>query len=115
MPIYEYRCSDCSHEFEIMQSVHSRTLRKCPECAGKLEKLISRTSFQLKGGGWFDQGYGDGKGGKAAKEAKGGTGAKGGEGAKATKKTEASGSSSTERSGAGSSKPAAKKKAANGD
>lgn len=34
--------------------------RKCPECGGRLEKLLSRTSFQLKGGGWFEHGYGSG-------------------------------------------------------
>jgi putative FmdB family regulatory protein len=64
MPIYEYRCSICNHQFESLQKVGARALQKCPECSGKLEKLVSRTSFQLKGGGWFDQGYGS-KGGGA--------------------------------------------------
>ena len=63
MPIYEYRCSICNHQFESLQKVGARALQKCPECSGKLEKLISRTSFQLKGGGWFDQGYGAKSGG----------------------------------------------------
>ena len=52
MPIYEYRCKDCSHEFETIQKVGARALRKCPECEGRLDKLISKASFQLKGGGW---------------------------------------------------------------
>lgn len=72
MPIYEYRCSICNHQFESLQKVGARALRKCPECSGKLEKLVSRTSFQLKGGGWFDQGYGSKSGGAkpgAAKKA----------------------------------------------
>ena len=64
MPIYEYRCSICNHQFESLQKVGARALRKCPECSGKLEKLVSRTSFQLKGGGWFDQGYGSKSGGR---------------------------------------------------
>jgi putative FmdB family regulatory protein len=59
MPIYEYRCRECGHQFETIQRVGARALRKCPECSGRLEKLISRTSFQLKGGGWYAQGYSD--------------------------------------------------------
>lgn len=66
MPIYEYRCSSCGHEFETIQKVGARPLRKCPECTGSLKKLVSRTAFQLKGGGWFAQDYG-GKAGKAGK------------------------------------------------
>ncbi len=58
MPIYEYRCRACGHEFERMQKVDARPPRGCPQCAGKVEKLISRTSFQLKGGGWFASDYG---------------------------------------------------------
>lgn len=69
MPIYEYRCSICNHEFESLQRVGARALTKCPECSGKLEKLISRTSFHLKGGGWFEQGYGTKSGGAKPKEA----------------------------------------------
>jgi putative FmdB family regulatory protein len=59
MPIYEYRCRRCSHDFETMQRVGARPLRKCPQCTGSLDKLLSRTAFQLKGGGWFAQGYSD--------------------------------------------------------
>ena len=59
MPIYEYRCRDCRHEFETIQRVASRPRRKCPACSGRLDKLVSRTAFQLKGGGWFEQGYTD--------------------------------------------------------
>lgn len=72
MPIYEYRCKDCSHEFETIQKVGARALRKCPECEGRLDKLISKTAFQLKGGGWFAQDYGNAKtaGGSAKTTAK---------------------------------------------
>lgn len=59
MPIYEYRCQECNHEFETIQRVGTRPRRKCPACSGRLEKLISRSAFQLKGGGWFAQGYSD--------------------------------------------------------
>jgi putative FmdB family regulatory protein len=63
MPLYEYRCLKCGHQLEVLQKFSDRPLRRCPECPGKLEKLISRTSFQLKGGGWYDQGYGNPSGG----------------------------------------------------
>ena len=58
MPLYEYRCLKCEHVTEVLQKLSDRPLRKCKLCSGKLEKLISRTSFQLKGGGWFAHGYG---------------------------------------------------------
>lgn len=60
MPIYEYRCTKCGHLIEIIQKLSDRPLRKCPECTGRLEKLVSRASFQLKGGGWYSEGYSSG-------------------------------------------------------
>jgi putative FmdB family regulatory protein len=57
VPIYEYRCTKCGHLIEIIQKLSDRPLRKCPECSGRLEKLVSRASFQLKGGGWYSEGY----------------------------------------------------------
>jgi len=65
MPLYEYRCTKCGEHIEVLQKLNDRPLRKCTECSGKLEKLISRTSFQLKGGGWFEHGYGNASGGKS--------------------------------------------------
>jgi putative FmdB family regulatory protein len=58
MPLYEYRCKSCEHTFEAIQKFSDRPLRKCPECSGRLEKLISRTAFVLKGGGWYADDYG---------------------------------------------------------
>lgn len=58
MPIYEYRCTSCDVVIEVMQSIRERRKTKCESCGGKLEKMISRTSFQLKGGGWYNEGYG---------------------------------------------------------
>jgi len=57
MPIYEYRCRSCGQTIEAMQRMSDRPLRKCRKCSGKLEKIISRTSFALKGGGWYAEGY----------------------------------------------------------
>lgn len=68
MPIYEYRCQGCEDEFEAIQKMSDRPLRKCKKCGGKLEKLLSRTSFVLRGGGWYADGYGE-KGSKGKKDA----------------------------------------------
>ncbi len=69
MPLYEYRCEACGGTIEVIQKFSDRPLRKCPQCSGRLRKLISRTSFQLKGGGWYSHGYGGSKpGAPAAKE-----------------------------------------------
>ena len=57
MPIYEYRCSDCEKHLEIMQKISDEPLSVCQECGGSLSKLISNTSFVLKGGGWYSDGY----------------------------------------------------------
>ena len=55
MPIYEYECSACSHQFETMRKVSDEPLTKCPVC-GKdgLQKLISKVAFRLKGTGWYE-------------------------------------------------------------
>lgn len=58
MPIYEYRCTSCGHTLEVIQKYGDKPPGKCTECSGKLEKLISRSAFQLKGGGWYNEGYG---------------------------------------------------------
>jgi putative FmdB family regulatory protein len=57
MPIYEYRCSDCGREFEVMQKFSDEDLTECTHCSGTVEKLMSRSSFHLKGGGWHADGY----------------------------------------------------------
>ncbi len=59
MPIYEYRCPDCGHEFEQLQRMSDDPITDCPECSmSGVKKLISRTSFVLKGGGWYKDHYG---------------------------------------------------------
>jgi putative FmdB family regulatory protein len=68
MPIYEYVCQKCGHELEVMQKMSDKPLSKCPECKGKLEKVFSQTSFQLKGSGWYVSDYArSGKAGKTDK------------------------------------------------
>ena len=58
MPIYEYACSACGHRFEEWQKMSDKPIRTCPKCkAKKVDKLISHTSFKLKGGGWYSDLY----------------------------------------------------------
>ena len=55
MPIYEYKCSKCGHQFEIIQRFSDNPLESCPECGQKsIKKLVSAPSFRLKGGGWYE-------------------------------------------------------------
>ena len=56
MPIYEYQCQKCG-TFEVSQRITEEPLGKCPTCKGKIKKLISNTSFQLKGTGWYITDY----------------------------------------------------------
>lgn len=56
MPIYEYDCQKCG-TFETSQKITDKPLAKCPTCKGKVKKLISNTSFQLKGTGWYITDY----------------------------------------------------------
>ncbi|HMF51229.1 MAG TPA: zinc ribbon domain-containing protein [Candidatus Saccharimonadales bacterium] len=56
MPIYEYQCQKCG-TFEATQRITEKALAKCPTCKGKVKKLISNTSFQLKGTGWYVTDY----------------------------------------------------------
>jgi putative FmdB family regulatory protein len=109
MPIYEYRCAKCG-EFDVMQRITEKPLRKCPTCKGKVEKLVSNTSFHLKGSGWYVTDYA----GKGKDKAESGASAK--DSAKDSAKADAStaGSESTsgsEKPGKGGGKGAAKSSA----
>ncbi|HSW38082.1 MAG TPA: FmdB family zinc ribbon protein [Acidobacteriota bacterium] len=53
MPIYEYQCSKCREIFEAFQKITDQPLMECRFCRGKVERLISHSSFQLKGSGWY--------------------------------------------------------------
>jgi len=56
MPIYEYRCNHCGHQFERLQKMSDPDPQRCPECATEREvtRLISAAGFRLKGGGWYE-------------------------------------------------------------
>ena len=105
MPIYEYLCEKCQHEFEREQRIKDAPVKTCPKCRSRrVKRLISQTSFVLKGGGWYADGYGDKK--KPAKKEGGDTSKESG-GAKES----AAKSDSSAGSDAKTSDGAAKKKA----
>lgn len=58
MPIYEYKCTECGKEFEEFHNITDDTIPACRFCKGRAKKLISHSSFQLKGTGWYVTDYG---------------------------------------------------------
>ena len=55
MPIYEYKCQNCEHYFEVLQRISEEPLSTCPECKkNALKKLVSAPNFRLKGDGWYE-------------------------------------------------------------
>src|ERR1700679_2837792 len=68
MPIYEDKCPKCG-EFEETQRITENALKKCPTCTSKVERQLSRTSFILKGTGWYVTDYAKKSGGDAAAKA----------------------------------------------
>ena len=57
MPIYEYECTKCGQHEEAIQKFSDKPLTKCGHCSGKLQKLISQSTFHLKGSGWYVTDY----------------------------------------------------------
>jgi len=69
MPIYEYQCRKCGKQFEAFQGITEPELKACKFCKGKVQKLVSLSSFSLKGTGWYATDYA-GKKATAAKTVK---------------------------------------------
>jgi putative FmdB family regulatory protein len=70
MPIYEYTCAKCDNEFEVEQRITDEPVKTCPACRSrKVKRLISQTSFVLKGGGWYADLYSSKRGKDGAAEA----------------------------------------------
>jgi putative FmdB family regulatory protein len=57
MPLYEYKCKKCGHRFEKIQKFSDPPVKKCPECGGAVEQLISPPAVQFKGSGWYVTDY----------------------------------------------------------
>jgi putative FmdB family regulatory protein len=64
MPIYEYKCVKCQRVIEVMQKFSEKALTRCPSCGGRVSRLISNCSFQLKGSGWYVTDYKKGDSGR---------------------------------------------------
>jgi putative FmdB family regulatory protein len=103
MPLYEYQCEKCGHRFEKIRKFSDRPIKKCPECGGAVNQLISAPTVQFKGSGWYVTDYankstspsssessGDSKSGDSKKEEK-------------DKKTETTGKEGSSKEGAGKS------------
>jgi putative FmdB family regulatory protein len=105
MPIYEYECQKCG-TFEATQKITDKPLGKCPTCKGKVKKLISNTSFQLKGTGWYITDYARKDKGveKGENGAKSSTESKESKDTKSEAKTESKAESKTESSSGKSEK-----------
>ena len=75
MPTYDYKCDKCGHTWELFQSITADPVKTCPECKKrKVRRLISQTSFVLKGSGWYVTDYAR-KGASASTAGNGGTSA----------------------------------------
>lgn len=70
MPLYAYICKKCGHEFEEMQKFSDPPVKKCPKCKGAVAKKITAAGFQLKGAGWYKDGYSKASGEKKAESPK---------------------------------------------
>jgi putative FmdB family regulatory protein len=102
VPLYEYRCKACGHQFEKIQSFSAPEEKVCPVCGGEVEKLLSAPAVQFKGSGWYVTDYA-GKGGSKTAASNSDTG--NGNASKPAEKPTSSTSSSSESS-APASKPA---------
>ena len=124
MPIYEYRCGDCGHEFETIQKISEAPLTQCPACEHQaLQKKVSRAAFRLKGGGWYETDFKSGNkrnvigagdssssgSGSSGSEKSGGESSSGDKSATGKSAPEKSSGekSSSEKSGGSTTKPAA--------
>src|ERR1039458_4912307 len=85
MPNYEYLCKNCGHRFEQIRKFSDKQLRKCPECGGVIEQVISAPAVQFKGSGWYVNDYPKKGAGSAASSAS--SSSEGDSGTKETKDT----------------------------
>jgi putative FmdB family regulatory protein len=92
LPIYEYQCKKCKHRFEKIQKFSDQPVKKCPECGGPVEQLLSAPAVQFKGTGWYVTDYAKKGGGSSSSGKSSSESGSSGDGA------ESSASSSTEKS-----------------
>ena len=66
MPLYEYECFLCNHRFERIRRVADASAVSCPECGGKVRRLLGVPALQFKGSGWYVTDYGKGNSGRSS-------------------------------------------------
>ncbi|MBL4711205.1 MAG: zinc ribbon domain-containing protein [Gammaproteobacteria bacterium] len=72
MPFYEYQCTKCEHEEEVLQKISDKPLKKCPSCGkSSMKKMVSAAAFRLKGSGWYETDFKSGDKKNIAGEKKG--------------------------------------------
>jgi len=74
MPLYEYECKKCGHRFEKILKFSDKPIKKCPDCGGVVEQVISAPAVQFKGAGWYVTDYAK-KGGASTSKSSDGEGA----------------------------------------
>jgi putative FmdB family regulatory protein len=105
MPVYEYECAACGHQFEEWQKINDQPVKTCPKCSeDKVERLISQTAFHLKGGGWYSDLYSSK--GKGSSGGSGGSSSEGGAGGGGESSPKASGGDKPSSDKPGKSEPA---------
>lgn len=109
MPLYEYLCEKCGHRFEKIQKFSDKMLKKCPECGGKIEQVISAPAVQFKGSGWYVTDY------AKKSTASGADGKESKKDDKSKTETPSKDSSSTEGSKEGSSKESSSKESSSAE
>ncbi len=70
MPMYEYECPVCENVLEVQQKMSDDPLKTCSVCGGEVKKLVSRSTFHLKGGGWYSDGYSSAENGRKNADSK---------------------------------------------
>jgi len=111
VPLYEYRCKSCGHQFEKIQSFSAPEEKECPVCQGPVERLLSAPAVQFKGSGWYATDYAS-KSGKSMKASAEGNGKaeSSGSGDKSEKPSAPASSGSTSNASESSSSSASGKK-----
>jgi putative FmdB family regulatory protein len=99
VPLYEYQCKKCKHRFEKIQKFSDPAVKKCPECGGRVEKLLSASAVQFKGSGWYVTDYARKGAGssESSTHSAASDGAKDGASAKSSDKTDKVDSKKTEK------------------
>ena len=106
MPLYEYRCLDCDHQFEVIQKFSDPPVEKCPKCGGPVRKLMSSPAIQFKGSGWYITDYArKGSSGGESKSESAATADSSGKSEKSEKSEKPASASSSESGGKSSASP----------